>query len=149
MKSMLTAVSMTLFVVLSACGNASQTSALKQSPANGIKTCDTGVAIPADPHEKVHATRIIFTSDMVKADVMEYAARALNLGTGEQIFDERYLSSRETYDLKKSSNQTIDLYSTNTQTVLGTIKLAEANSASIILKIGAHVDTLNCRTLSK
>ena len=149
MKSMIKAFSLTLVLVLSACGNSSQTSALKHYPTSGLKTCDTQVSIPADPHEKVHATRVTFTSDMTKADVMEYAARALHLGTGEQIFNEGFLSSQETYELKKSSSQTIDLYSIKTQTAVGTIEPVDGDSANIVLKIGGHVDTLTCRTLSK
>jgi len=149
MKSMSKAFSMTLVLLLTSCGTASQTSALKHYPTSGPKICDTQVSIPADPHEKVHATRVTFTGDMAKADVMEYAARALDLGTGEQIFNEGFLSSQETYELKKSSSQKIDLYSIKTQTVVGTIELSGNDFASITLKIGSHVDTLTCRTQSK
>ena len=149
MKSMSKAFLMTLVLVLTSCSTASPTSALKHYPTSGLKTCDTQVSIPADPHEKLHATRVTFTSDMAKADVMEYAARALDLGTGEQIFNEGFLSSQETYELKKSSSQKIDLYSIKTQTVVGTIELSDNNFLSITLKIGGHVDTLTCRTLSK
>jgi len=149
MKSTIKAFSMTLVLVLTSCGTASQTAALKNYPASGLKTCETQVSIPGDPHEKVNATRVTFTSDMAKADVMEYSARALHLGTGEQIFNEGFLSSQETYDLKKSSSQKIDLYSTKTQKFVGTIELAGDDSARMTLKIGGHVDTLNCRNLSK
>lgn len=149
MKSMSKTFFMTLVLFLTACGNVSQTSALKHYPTSGLKTCDTQVSIPADPHEKLNATRVTFTSDMAKADVMEYAARALDLGTGEQIFNEGFLSSQETYELKKSSSQKIDLYSIKTQTVVGTIELSDNDFASITLKIGGHVDTLTCRTLNK
>ena len=149
MKSISKAFSMTLVLVLTSCGTASQTAALKNYPASGLKTCETQVSIPGDPHEKVNATRVTFTSDMAKADVMEYAARALDLGTGEQIFNEGFLSTQETYELKKSSSEKIDLYSIKTQTVVGTIELSNNDFASITLKIGSQFETLTCRTKSK
>ena len=149
MKSMIKAFSMTLVLVLTSCGTASQTAALKHYPTSGPQICDTQVSIPSDPHEKLNATRVILSSDRAKADVMEYSARALDLGTGEQIFNEGFLSSQETYELKKSSSQKIDLYSIKTQTVVGTIELSGNDFASITLKIGSHVDTLTCRTQSK
>ncbi len=149
MTSKLLTVSTTLLLALSACGLADQTSSLKHYPAKGLLTCDTEVSLPGDPHEKVNATRVVFSTDMTKADVMTFVARALNLGTGEEIFNEGFRSSLETYEIKKSLGQSLELYSPDTQKVVGTIDTLSGTDNQIVLKIQNFSNTLNCRRVTK
>jgi hypothetical protein len=137
-----------IMITLTACGS-SQTSSLKHVPVKGVKTCDTEVDVPADPHARVHATRVVFTTDMKSADVIEYSTRAFNLGTGQEIFNELYQESLKTFVLKLSQNQKLELYEPETQKIVGSVEPVASTSTKMTLKLDGYTDTLTCRQTEK
>lgn len=149
MNSKLFTLSASLLFTLSACGLDHQASTLKHYPVKGALTCDTEVSIHGDPHAKVYATRVIFASDMTKADVREYATRSVNLGSGDDIFNEDFLTSSKTYDLKKANESLLDLYSRETQKVEGTIDSDGESPKKITLKLNDYSRSLSCRRVAK
>jgi hypothetical protein len=145
MKTLFTAISVSLLVTLSGCGSQDTSAKLKHVPTKGVKTCDTEVNVPGDPHARVNATRVVFYEDMKKADVMEFTTRAMNLGTGQEIFGEIYRESLQTFELKLNANQVLELFSVETQKVVGAIQSVSGTSNQMILKWNKYSTTLTCR----
>lgn len=144
MNSKRLTVSASLVLVLSACGGNNQTSSLNHYPTNGFKTCDSEVSTPGDPHAKVDATRVVLDKEMSKAIVIEYETRAMNVSTAEDVFQEGFRTSLETYQMKKTRTRSIELFSTESQKIVGTIDPVAGASKKIILKMEGYSQTLNC-----
>lgn len=145
MKPTILAISASVLTMLSSCGSTQESSSLKHEPTAGIKTCDSEVDVPGDPHARVYATRVVFTADMKKAEISEFSTHAYNLGTGQEIFDEIYLESQEAYALKLKANQVLELVSLKTQKVSGTIEPAARDVEQIKLTQDNYTETLKCR----
>jgi hypothetical protein len=149
MKTMSFLLALPIMITLTACGSSSQSSSLNHVPVKGVKTCDTDVDVPGDPHARVYATRVVLAADMKNADVIEYSTHAFNLGTGKEIFNELYQESLKTFVLKLSQNQTLELVESETQKVVGSLVPVGGNSKKMTLNIDGYSDALTCRQTSK
>ncbi len=149
MKTTSLLLALPIMITLTACGSSSPSSNLKHIPVKDVKTCDTEVDVPADPHARVHATRVVLAADMKKADIAEYSTHAINLGTGQEIFNDVYQESLKTFVLKLSQNQTLELYEPETQKIVGSVEPVASTSNKMTLKLDGYTDILTCRQTEK